>query len=164
MSDTYIIHVIGYVGVGKSIFIRNNLSEHITFDIKEIYEYYGFKPKQLREIEKYSQFASAIHYTIGNLVQNIKDTGKETLIVESSGINQAINRAIIPFNTLIIWIQSNFYKKNESKRSYAKSLNKILERKFKENQIKYDIIFNVEEERFLTPIPEPYRRYFNQFS
>ena len=154
-SSVKIIHVIGLVGSGKSKFIQKFLSgsniddspsfSYPIFDIKEIYEESGFSPEDLKDPKNYSQFNSAIRFSIGNLTfgltenlsKNLIGEDQNLLIVESSGINKALNESLIPYDRLIIWIKSNFGKNISIIRPYAESLNKVLRKKFEKNEIKY---------------------------
>ncbi|MHA1341904.1 MAG: hypothetical protein ACTSRZ_18690 [Promethearchaeota archaeon] len=141
MNEPKIIHIIGKVGAGKTTFIRKFFPNANVFDIKEVYDQFGFTPQQIKEKNMFSQFANAIYYRIDKMIKAMEKNEEDLLIIESSGINHAINKAIQKYERILILIDSNFEKKIIKERPYAKELNKIIKKALKEEKIKYDIIF-----------------------
>lgn len=155
-----IIHIIGLVGSGKSKFIKKYLNSHEVFDIKDIYTQYQFEPKDLKDPQKYSQFHSAIDYTLKNMVNFLEKNGEEALIVESSGSNKAINSALFPYEKIIILITSEKNEEIYQNRQYARELNRILLSELEQGKIHFDIEFNWNKNRFIGQIPDQFKRFF----
>jgi len=158
-----IIHVIGKVGAGKSHFIEKylRLRADEIFDIKDVYEGGGFSPGDIIEKNAYGQFAGAIRYKIGGYLEHTK--GKEGLfVVESSGLNKALNRVLEDYDHYTILVKSRFSRRILSRRPYARELNERFERFFEAGKIRFDTIYQGDEARFEYPVKQSHRNYFKK--
>jgi len=154
MKNIKILHIIGKVGAGKTTFIKKYFPNEYIFDIREIYEEYGFNPSEIKDAESYSQFYSAIIYRIESLIKELEQNNINLLIVESSGLNKAINKAIEKYDRLIILIKSSFSDKIESVNSYAYELNEKIDEAIRNDKLKYNLIFDFDNKEILGNIPE----------
>ncbi len=157
-----IIHVIGFVGSGKTWFISKFLRDFECFDIKDIYEEAGFEPGQLyNNPTAYAQFQGALEYKIDQLMNNLPD---EWLVVESSGINRALNATLLKFLSYHIWVDQSIERIKEAgiyrSRPYAKSLNRVLAEKMQKGEITHDMVYSMEEQRFKSPLPPDLKKLF----
>ena len=169
-SKIPLIHIIGYVGAGKSTFIRKYLSRFPTFDIKEIYQKNYFNPKDLKdEPEKYLQFQSALDLSFSQFFKNLEINQIPVGIVESSGINRALNNILRRFYVYRIWIipfdvneTTNQMKQSKinKERPYAEELNSHLMEKFEKNEVPFNNQYNFIDERFLKDLPAIFKKYF----
>ena len=169
-SKIPLIHIIGYVGVGKSTFIRKYLRKFPTFDIKDIYQKNFFNPKDLKdEPEKYLQFQSVLDFSFFQFFKNLEINRIPVGIVESSGINRALNNILRRFYVYRIWIiPFNLNEKmNQMKQSkfnkeipYAEELNKHLMEKFEKNEVPFNNQYNFIEESFMKDLPTIFKKYF----
>lgn len=155
-----IIHIIGFSGAGKTHFIRKFLPDYPVFDIKHIYQEYNFKPEDIQDPTRYSQFSTALRYQLNDLMRKMQVHNSEILVIETSGINQTINDEITSQDRLTVWIQSDFYKTTEKERAYAISLNKAILKAIEQRKINCDIIFNWHFKKFMQPLPKEYQRIF----
>ena len=164
-SKIPLIHIIGYVGAGKSTFIKKYLSRYSTFDIKEIYHKNFFNPKDLLDKpEKYFQFQSALDYSFSQFYKNLVIIQSPIGIVESSGINQALNNILGRFFVYRIWIipynLNQFQLKISKERPYAEEINSHLKEKFEKNEIPFNNQYNFIEENFIKDLPVIFQKYF----
>ena len=164
-SKIPLFHIIGYVGAGKSAFIRKYLSNFPAFDIKEIYQKNFFNPKDLQdEPERYLQFQSALDYSFSLYYKNLELNQIPIGIVESSGINRALNNILRRFYVYRIWIipfdlnliQSKIYEI----RPYAEELNNHLMEKFEKNEVPFNNQYNFMDESFMKDLPAIFKKYF----
>ena len=164
-SKIPLIHIIGYVGAGKSTFIKKYLSKFPAFDIKDIYQKNFFNPKDLHDKpEIYMQFQSALDYSFSQFYKNLEINQIPIGIIESSGINRALNNILRRFYVYRIWIipfdlnrfQSEIYKV----RPYAEELNNHLMEKFEKNEVPFNNQYNFLDESFLKDLPAIFNKYF----
>ncbi len=164
-SKIPLIHIIGYVGAGKSTFIKKYLIKFPTFDIKDIYQKNFFSPKDLQdEPEKYLQFQSALDFSFSQFYKNLEINQIPIGIVESSGINRALNNILRRFYVYRIWvipfdlnlIQSKIYKI----RPYAEELNNHLMEKFEKNEVPFNNQYNFMDETFMKDLPAIFNNFF----
>ncbi|MHA1718173.1 MAG: hypothetical protein ACTSWX_00130 [Promethearchaeota archaeon] len=166
-SKIPIIHVIGIVGAGKSKFIKKFLYNYPTFDIKEIYQNYSFNPKDFQaDPEKYSQFQSALDYSFSKFYEQLERKKLPVGIVESSGINHALNNILRRFFVYRIWIIPNKQSENSKpwklyeERPYAEELNKHLMQKFEKNEVPFNNKFDFANNHFLKELPSILKNLF----
>ena len=164
-SKIPLIHIIGYVGAGKSTFIRRYLRMFPTFDIKDIYQKNFFSPKDLLDNpQKYSQFQSALDYSFSHFYKTLEINQIPIGIVESSGINRALNNILRRFFIYRIWIipydSNQFQSIIHKERPYAKELNTHLKEKFEQNKIPFNNQYNFIDKRFMKDLPAIFEPYF----
>ena len=164
-SKIPLIHIIGYVGAGKSTFIKKHLGKFPAFDIKEIYQKNFFNPKDLYDNpEKYLQFQSALDYTFSQFYKNLELNQIPLGIVESSGINRALNNILRRFYVYRIWIIPYDLKRNQlkiyRKRPYAEELNNHLSEKFDKNEVPFNNQYNFMDRSFMKDLPAFIKKYF----
>ena len=135
-----LVHVIGKVGVGKTHFIRQYGSSAPCFDIKSIYEKYDITPQDLQQPGVYSQFTSALAYTLDGFLQQFSDSS--IIFIESSGLNKAINAFLVRLNPTLLYVQSHYSDSIENSRKYAKDLNPLIEQAITTQQIKPDVWYH----------------------
>jgi len=166
-SKIPLIHIIGYVDAGKSTFIKKYLNEFPIFDIKDIYQKNFFSPKDLQNNpEKYLQFQTALDYSFSQYYKNLEINHFSVGIIESSGINRALNNILRRFYVYRVWIipfdlnliQSKIYKI----RPYAEELNNHLMEKFEKNEVPFNNKYNFMDESFMKDLPEIFKRYFER--
>ena len=164
-SKIPLIHIIGYVGAGKSTFIKKYLIKFPVFDIKDIYQKNFFSPKDLQdEPEKYLQFQSALDFSFSQFYKNLEINQIPIGIVESSGINRALNNILRRFYVYRVWIipfdlnliQSKIYKL----RPYTEELNNYLMEKFEKNEVPFNNQYNFMDESFMKDLPVIFKKYF----
>jgi len=166
-SKIPIIHIIGYVGAGKSTFVKKYLGKFPIFDIKDIYQNNFFNPKDLQgKPEKYLQFQSALDHSFSQFYKKLEINQIPIGIVESSGINRALNNILRRFYVYRIWIipfdlnrkikQSEIYKD----KPYAKELNSHLMEKFEKNEVPFNNQYNFIDESFIKDLPAIIKKYF----
>ncbi|QEE17103.1 ATP-binding protein [Promethearchaeum syntrophicum] len=165
VSKIPLIHIIGYIGAGKSTFIKKYLRKYPTFDIKEIYQKNFFTPKDLLENpRKYSQFQSALDYSFSQFYKKLEINHIPIGIVESSGINRALNNILRRFFVYRIWIipfnLNQFETQIYKERPYAKELNSDLKVKFKQNKIPFNNQYNFIEDSFMKDLPAIFTIFF----
>jgi len=166
-SKIPLIHIIGYVGAGKSTFIRRYLRKFPTFDIKEIYQKNFFSPKDFQDKpEKYLQFQSALDFSFSQFYKNLEINHIPVGIVESSGINRALNNILRRFYVYRIWIipfDLNWkikQSKINKERPYAEDLNSHLMEKFEKNEVPFNNQYNFMDESFMKDLPAIFKKYF----
>ncbi len=136
-----VLHIIGLVGAGKSTFIHRYLNEFPAFDIQKIYQRSGFSPADLHENhEAYERFIDALKYSVEKFTALVQ--GAEWIVVESSGINSALNQILMDYQVYTILITSKFPQTIYDERPYAKSLNDVIRTSIKEKIVPYDCIFD----------------------
>ena len=166
-SKIPLIHIIGYVGAGKSTFIKKYLVKFPTFDIKDIYQKNFFSPKDLQdEPEKYLQFQSALDFSFFQFYENLEINQIPVGIVESSGINQALNNILRRLYVYRIWIipfelsHKIYQTKIDKGRPYAKDLNNHLREKFEKNEVHFNNQYSFKDESFMKDLPAIFKKYF----
>ena len=164
-SKIPLIHIIGYVGAGKSTFIEKFLKKFPRFDIKDIYQKNFFSPKDLQNNpEKYFQFQTALDYSFSQYYKDLEINQIPVGIVESSGINRALNNILRRFYVYRVWIipfdlnliQSKIYKL----RPYTEELNNYLMEKFEKNEVPFNNQYNFMDESFMKDLPAIFKKYF----
>jgi len=166
-SKIPLIHIIGYVGAGKSKFIKKYLVKFPVFDIKDIYQNNFFSPKNLQdEPEKYLQFQSALDFSFSQFYKNLEINQIPIGIVESSGINRALNNILRRLYVYRIWIVPLELNQNIEKseiykgRPYAKDLNNHMMEKFERNEVPFNNQYRFKDERFMKDLPAILKKYF----
>ncbi len=166
-SKIPLIHIIGYVGAGKSTFIRKYLSKFPSFDIKDIYQKNFFNPKDLKnDPEKYLQFQSALDFSFSQFYKNLEIYKIPVGIVESSGINRALNNILRRFYVYRIWIipfdlnDKIKQSKINKERPYSENLNNHLMKKFEKNEVPFNNQYNFIEGSFMKDLPTIFEEYF----
>jgi hypothetical protein len=166
-SKIPLFHIIGYFGAGKSTFIKKYLIKFPIFDIKEIYQKNFFSPEDLHnEPEKYLQFQSDLDFSFSQFYKNLEINQIPVGIVESSGINRALNNILRRFYVYRIWIipfdlnrkniQSEIYKV----RPYSEDLNNHLLEKFEKNEIPFNNQYSFRDESFIKELPAIFKNFF----
>lgn len=156
--DLPILHVIGLVGSGKTFFIQKFFSNIPTFDIKQIYEDFGFTPKDLhKQPEKYTQFQRALQIKLNQFLDFIKIHKFPIVLVESSGINQALNHILNQYNNYRIWIKADISRMKSlniyTKRPYAEKLNDHMLGLKKNRKILFNNEFDFKSLEFSNSLP-----------
>lgn len=141
-----LIHLVGLVGAGKTHFLHSFFPTSPAFDIKDVYEEYCITPQDLRRPEIYSQFASAVEFTLTNFTRQF--AGEPVGFIESSGINQAINRSLARYPHKTLWIQSHFSDKIALERPYAPRLNARILDAYHLRRIQNEWIFDGDTQLF----------------
>ncbi|XEO75187.1 hypothetical protein WKT22_00202 [Candidatus Lokiarchaeum ossiferum] len=166
--DLPILHVIGLVGSGKTFFIKKFFSNVPTFDIKKIYEDFGFSPEDLHnQPEKYSQFQSALQINFEKFLAFVKMEKFPIVLVESSGINQALNQILNQYNNYRIWIKADISRiislNIYTSRPYAKKLNEHMLGLRKNRKIIFNNEFDLKSLEFSNSLPPILRADLNPF-
>ena len=163
-----IFHIIGLVGSGKTTFIKNHFPTYPTFDIQTIYRKYGFVPADLKNSQRYHQFAGALQNYFISFLELQQSKNSKVVIVESSGANQGLNailkRCGIP--VFVIWIQTSQTNPPSSEflatRPYAKSLNLyLLDLYAKQKLLPIPAEYSWDTNKFIPVLPEPIQRFFS---
>ena len=100
-----LLHVIGPVGAGKTTMIRQFWPTYQVFDIKAVYTFFQFAPEDLRDKGNYQQFAQGVLNELESYCYTCLLNQRPLGIVESSGINQALNHAVALYDVCTIWIE-----------------------------------------------------------
>lgn len=151
-----IIHVIGKVGSGKTTFIEKFLPGYPCFDIKEIYESTGI---QSNELNMYGEYAHFMAEMVKGLTAKIILANKTNhiLIVESSGMNQALNTCILqikPLDLYQIWVDCEINPKIYTERPYADRINKVFQSKIVNSNIMFHTKFDWDVKYFTVRPPD----------
>ncbi len=146
-----IIHIIGKVGAGKTHFIKQYCPYAPVFDIKSVYEKYNFKPDQLQG-GLYRQYASALFYTLDNFRRQYATD--PFVVVESSGINKAMNAYLEHLPHITIYVESSFSKHISKSRDYADKINPIIDLALKSNEIRPKVRYDGDLNQFSPSVPE----------
>ena len=157
-----IIHVIGKVGAGKSHFITRVLSRKRQilqkFDVKDVYRETGHTPKELMDPTAMAQFSTAMEHKISAFVSAHRQM-EGLFVVESSGMNKSINRALMTFEHDVILVTSPFSSSPKIHRSrpYATNLNMVFDRKMKRGEIRFDFQYVADKTgkgKFVDEVPD----------
>jgi hypothetical protein len=165
-----VLHVIGYVGAGKTTFLREYYPTVPVFDIKDVYTEHGFSPEDRMEADAYAQFAQALEaHWVGFLKLNdpqfLHPGDMKTpfaVAVESSGTNGALNTLLVPLFPTVLWINGDLSRidwlKVREERPYAERLNAFLRAEYLRGEIHYTRVFNYETRAFSGELLEVWGR------
>jgi predicted kinase len=151
------LHVIGFVGAGKSTFIRQYLNEYPAFDIQTIYKEFNFTPAELKDSSaNYRQFEDSLRYSLETFFKEARLNVCPMVVVESSGLNQALNTIITNNTVYTLWIDLGSELPYDEvfleEHPYAKDLNVILQEHKDKGELSIDNTFNVKTCAFDHPL------------
>lgn len=151
-----IIHVIGKVGAGKTTFIEKYLSQYPCFDIKKIYEQTGFTSNNLSDIGDYTEFNNNLYQLLSQKIRTAIDS-QTPLIIESSGMNQYLNKVIYLIKDLDlyqIWVDCEIADRIYDERPYAERINKLFQTKIVNGHILFHTRFDWDVKYFTVTPPD----------
>lgn len=159
-----IIHIIGCVWAGKTRFINQYWPNRTAFDIQNVYRDDQFTPADLQNPGKYTQFAEALKTAFENYLFHLNEIEQPWSIIESSGINLALNKILQSKNVLTIWIHPDFRLITGEvflkAHPYARDLNDLILKKKSTNQMTFDLEYYYERDGFSQPIPDEFKIAF----
>jgi predicted kinase len=155
----FIFNVIGYSYSGKSTFISNRLKPRLfqllgqkvkVFDIKDFYKTNKINPTEYSGA-RYPVLKELIYNELFSIIEKLEKKEKETnikqfIIIESSGINLAINEILqyYKYFTIFVWTPVAKIKERLEKISPkfdVMKINRSIYRELKYNTIKFDMIY-----------------------
>lgn len=151
VTPVKIVHVIGLVGAGKSHFIREFCPYAPVFDIQDVYKEYDISPDQLQGTA-YGQFANALAYTLDNFFRHY--SAENLLLIESSGLNRALNRYLLAMSHDTILIESSYSDGIALERSYATDLNRLITHAIDKHEITPTYRYNGDTGEFTPTRPD----------
>ena len=160
MEDNFtIIHMIGLVGAGKTYFINRHFPQDAqVFDIKMVYDLHQFSPGDLHNnFEAYEKFAQALQSELKFFLIKTQQLGFNYAIIESTGTNGALNKALRSYKDYRIWIEPDKYRMDATylrERPYAEELNKYLKKKWGKNEIYANNLYDPRFQEFDNPVPK----------
>lgn len=165
ISSFRILHIIGFSGAGKSTFIRQYFHEYPAFDIQALYKELQVDPSQLQgNPEIFRKFRDALSYHFTQFITNVVTNQSPFAIVESSGINLALNSLLERYSLYTIWIDLGkpfpYDELFVEERPWAKELNTELENLWLKHEITADNEFNMQTGQFSHPIPNEFKDFF----
>jgi shikimate kinase len=138
----HIIHIVGPIGAGKTMFIRKYLNNYPVFDIKGIYERYHISPTELYETGHYEQFSDILTHHLEKLIFHMEKLAMDVLVVESSGINRILNQIVNRHPHFLIWIHSDLDRFANNRPYYSPELNKRIRNAFNHRMVLADVVFD----------------------
>lgn len=156
--------MIGFVGAGKSSFIRQYLYEYPAFDIQTVYKEFNFSPAELKDNSaNYRQFEDALRYSLENFFKEARLNACPMVVVESSGLNQALNAIITDHPVYTLWIDLGseipYDEVFVEERPYAKSLNASLQTQKEKGELGINNTFNMKTCTFDHPLSAEIQEY-----
>lgn len=150
----HILHIIGLVGAGKTTFIQSFLPVYPCFDIKEIFEscHYSLHDLQSPSI-RYFQFAAELESNLLHFFDVHKE--EDFVLVESSGVNNALNNILTKYTSSNILVTSKFHLQVYEDRPYAKQINALIRGKLKTHVVPLDSIYDWTHNYWVRPLPVP---------
>jgi hypothetical protein len=155
-----LLHIIGAVGAGKTTMIRQFWPTYQVFDIKDVYTFFQFTPEDLRDSEKYQSFANGVASELEGYCMECELAEQPIGIVESSGINKALNAALSQYEVCTIWIEGDPTQAStpefEQSHPYAASLNAEILRQITDGKITTNLKFSMLTQTWSGKVPPPF--------
>ncbi|MHA1584261.1 MAG: hypothetical protein ACTSVU_05280 [Promethearchaeota archaeon] len=90
-------------------------------------------------------------------IENAQNQNSPVICFESSGLNRALNRILIPYSPFTIWIQPDIIQITDPDfliaRPYAEELNKLVLKTYNAHQFPIDVEYDRSHYAFSGPIP-----------
>jgi hypothetical protein len=158
------LHVMGIVGAGKTTIIHQFWPTYQVFDIKAVYTFFQFAPEDLRDKGNYQQFAQGVLRELESYCENCILNQQPFGIVESSGINQALNHAVDLYDVCTIWIEADPQQSDTEafrrERPYSANLNAEILRQFADGKIGYDLTYSMATQEWRGTVPLGFADHF----
>jgi hypothetical protein len=152
-----VLHVVGLVGAGKTTAIRRFFPTCVEMDIQDVYRLNDFQPDDIKSPENYAKFEAALKGHFENYLAEVTRLNQPLLIIESSGINQALNRLLAPYSPFIVWIVPDFARIGDpaflKRRRYAEGLNQVIWTKFNQRKLVVHATYDTATGEFTGDLP-----------